>query len=103
MCGDGLWAGVEECDDGNTESGDGCSSSCRLEAGFRCLSQCGGSDACNTVCGDGRRVGGTEECDDGNQEDGDGCSAACLVERGFTCEYGSVDSADFCTLGGMLA
>jgi cysteine-rich repeat protein len=30
-CGDGLRAGREECDDGNTESGDGCSSNCVFE------------------------------------------------------------------------
>ena len=30
-CGDGLVEGAEECDDGNTTSGDGCSASCQLE------------------------------------------------------------------------
>ena len=30
-CGDGTLEGVEECDDGNTTSGDGCSAICRLE------------------------------------------------------------------------
>lgn len=30
-CGDGSRAGREECDDGNTESGDGCSSNCVFE------------------------------------------------------------------------
>jgi cysteine-rich repeat protein len=28
--------GLEECDDGNTESGDGCSSTCMVETGFAC-------------------------------------------------------------------
>ncbi|MBD3247473.1 DUF4215 domain-containing protein [Candidatus Pacearchaeota archaeon] len=31
ICGDGYVEGNEECDDGNTENGDGCSSNCRLE------------------------------------------------------------------------
>ncbi len=31
ICGDGVKEGEEECDDGNTESGDGCSSECLLE------------------------------------------------------------------------
>jgi cysteine-rich repeat protein len=31
ICGDGIIFGDEECDDGNNESGDGCSSSCALE------------------------------------------------------------------------
>jgi len=37
VCGDGLRRGYgEECDDNNTISGDGCSSTCKLEQGFRC-------------------------------------------------------------------
>lgn len=31
VCGDGIVEGAEECDDGNTVDGDGCSSSCRIE------------------------------------------------------------------------
>lgn len=31
-CGDGHTDGTEECDDGNTKSGDGCSATCTLEA-----------------------------------------------------------------------
>ncbi len=34
-CGDGLVIG-EDCDDGNTRDGDGCSSKCKVEAGFTC-------------------------------------------------------------------
>jgi len=30
-CGNGFLEGGEECDDGNTASGDGCSSACRIE------------------------------------------------------------------------
>ena len=30
-CGNGTVEGDEECDDGNTEDGDGCSSSCQKE------------------------------------------------------------------------
>ncbi|KAF4740737.1 Extracellular matrix protein fras1, partial [Perkinsus olseni] len=35
-CGDGLRVGPEECDDGNTRSKDGCSSTCEVEAGWIC-------------------------------------------------------------------
>jgi cysteine-rich repeat protein len=31
VCGDALAGGTEECDDGNTKSGDGCDASCKLE------------------------------------------------------------------------
>jgi cysteine-rich repeat protein len=33
VCGDGLKDVSEECDDGNTQSGDGCDASCKIEAG----------------------------------------------------------------------
>ncbi|KAL3133740.1 hypothetical protein ABBQ32_008228 [Trebouxia sp. C0010 RCD-2024] len=36
LCGNGLVEGLEHCDDGNTASGDGCSSTCQIEEGFRC-------------------------------------------------------------------
>lgn len=61
-CGDGVKEGDEECDDGNTVDGDGCSSQCELE-----------------FCGDGIR-NGDEECDDGNNQDGDGCTSQCQLE-----------------------
>ena len=35
-CGNGNIETGEECDDGNTINGDGCSSACRIEAGFSC-------------------------------------------------------------------
>jgi cysteine-rich repeat protein len=36
-CGDGLLTlGLEECDDNNTDNGDGCSSSCTVEDHFSC-------------------------------------------------------------------
>src|SRR5207237_1557369 len=31
VCGDGLVAGTEECDDGNTLPGDGCNATCHVE------------------------------------------------------------------------
>ena len=31
VCGDGVKEGNEECDDGNTKDGDGCSSNCKIE------------------------------------------------------------------------
>ena len=36
VCGDGFLGLDEDCDDGNTTDGDGCSSSCAEEPGFRC-------------------------------------------------------------------
>ena len=36
VCGNGNLEGIEQCDDGNTLSGDGCSSTCQAEAAFMC-------------------------------------------------------------------
>ncbi|MCA9564029.1 MAG: DUF4215 domain-containing protein, partial [Myxococcales bacterium] len=100
LCGDSTIVAPETCDDGNTDSNDGCSGACQTEDcgdGFvqsflgetcddgnttggdgcsaTCLIESGGGD----VCGDGSRTG-AEECDDGNVADGDGCSATCTVD-----------------------
>ena len=47
-CGDGIPSGAEECDDGNTAAGDGCSSTCTIESGWECAtpSPGGGSHCC---------------------------------------------------------
>jgi cysteine-rich repeat protein len=79
-CGDGVRAGAETCDDGNTASGDGCSESCRIESGYRCT-----GTTCSPLCGD-RIIAGGELCDDGNTTDGDGCSAGCTAEPGWQCD-----------------
>ena len=82
VCGDGVVADNEQCDDGNVGSGDGCSSTCRQEAGHYCAGQ---PSVCATDCGDGI-VAGLEQCDDGNELNEDGCSSACWREPGFGCE-----------------
>ena len=45
VCGDGLRASTEACDDGNQASGDGCSAACAVEAGYVCI---GGEDLVST-------------------------------------------------------
>ena len=96
VCGNSLVEIGEECDDGNTDDSDGCSSVCVIEPGFVCVS---GPDSgpCTTggpgsvslvVCGDSL-VDGAEECDDGNTADSDGCSSTCVIEPGFGCPDGT--------------
>jgi cysteine-rich repeat protein len=63
VCGDGTTGPGEECDDGGTTDGDGCSATCQIEY----------------ICGDGVLDPG-EQCDDGGTTDGDGCSATCQLE-----------------------
>jgi cysteine-rich repeat protein len=84
-CGDGLVNQKdEECDDGNTLPGDGCSGACTKEDFSDCPAK-GGACTSTIVCGDGT-LEGAEVCDDGNHSDGDGCSSDCLVsDPSFDC------------------
>ncbi len=84
-CGDGeINQANEECDDGNSVPGDGCSGVCGKESYFECPTP--GQPCVSTiVCGDSKRGPG-EACDDGNQNDGDGCTSKCnMVEAGYSC------------------
>jgi cysteine-rich repeat protein len=83
VCGDGVVAGAEACDDANAVNGDGCSNTCGVEPGWTC----GGMPSiCETgACGDGI-VAGVEGCDDGNTASGDGCSSTCSVQDGWICD-----------------
>ncbi len=78
-CGDGLVnQPSEECDDGNTVPGDGCSGACTKEDNSQCPPK-GGPCTSTIKCGDGV-IEASEACDDGNTIDGDGCSSDCLVK-----------------------
>ena len=60
LCGNKIINPGEQCDDGNTKDGDGCTAKCQ-----------------KNVCGDGVLWTGKEECDDGNVKDGDECTPLC--------------------------
>jgi fibro-slime domain-containing protein len=81
VCGNNKVEGSEQCDDGNSVAGDGCSPFCRLEP----VCPPGGGP-CSTVCGSGLLLpNDTKKCDDGNTVSGDGCSSTCTIEPGFNC------------------
>ena len=71
-CGDGVRDLVfsEECDDGNTARGDGCSETCQYET-------------LGVGCGDGS-IGPLEKCDDSNTANGDGCNPTCNLTTAVT-------------------
>ncbi len=85
-CGDGFLRtdipGIEQCDDGNTTSGDGCSNMCRNEG-----------------CGNGQIDPG-EQCDGGEfpPVGGDGCDVNCQLEN---CGDGIVNVGEECDGNGM--
>ena len=77
-CGKGYLGDIEECDDGNIEKNDGCSSKCIVEHGWSCeidyYDYYYEESICFTTCGDGIHVLSEEVCDDGNKKNGDGCN-----------------------------
>jgi cysteine-rich repeat protein len=122
VCGDGTVDPGEQCDDGNTAAGDGCSATCTTEVAAKCGDgtvdegeQCddgnatsgdGCSAACKTevagICGDGT-INLGEQCDDGNTAAGDGCSATCQTEAASTCGNGTKEGAEQCDDGNVVA
>ncbi|MCX6750789.1 MAG: DUF4215 domain-containing protein [Candidatus Pacearchaeota archaeon] len=76
-CGNGIKEGLEQCDDGNTLSGDGCSSNCKIE--FCGDNTCNDNETCSTcpcdcgacapTCGDGQ-CNGAETCSTCSQDCG---------------------------------
>ena len=78
ICGNSIIEGDEECDDGNKQAKDGCSSECQLQCGWKCPSL--GTPCVWETCGNGK-LNWFEQCDDGNNNDGDGCSFNCVIEN----------------------
>ena len=83
VCGDGLVDPGEECDDGNTDDGDACLTSCLA-----------------ATCGDGLVERGVEECDDGNRDDRDACGNDCKLP---VCGDGVKEGSEECDLGAANA
>jgi fibro-slime domain-containing protein len=84
-CGDGeINQDEEQCDDGNSFPGDGCSGVCVVEDYWECPDE-GEPCVLTIACGDGV-VDPGEVCDDGNTDDDDGCAADCYtVDPGYYC------------------
>jgi cysteine-rich repeat protein len=109
VCGNTVVESGEDCDDGNTKGGDGCSPTCKSEPyvcgngivespwedcdppgnpnakGEHCNADCFLPGSCCGDCGDGM-VSGTEECDDGCMK---GVPGYCepFVDDGDGCSY----------------
>jgi cysteine-rich repeat protein len=119
MCGNGVVDPGEECDDGNADDTDDCTTQCRIarcgdgfvQPGEECDDgNYDDTDGCvagcvAATCGDGFVQAGVEECDDGNTMDGDACSSDCkagtgcgngIVETGEECDDGNQSNADDC-------
>lgn len=85
VCGDGVQAGFEACDDGNMTPGDGCENDC----------------VPTLLCGNGiLQPANNEECDDNNLDNGDGCDSNCIVEE---CGNGVQQFGEACDGGGETA
>ena len=83
-------------DDGDNDSGDGCSITCQVEHGWICT---GGSiitsDVWSEIWGDGIRFNNNAiYWDDNNTSNGDGWSSTCQVELGWYWTGGSITTPD---------
>jgi cysteine-rich repeat protein len=65
VCGDGVIEIPEQCDDGNTNPGDGCSATCTEEDGYHCV---GEPSECFPLCIDGILDGYETDVDCGGPE-----------------------------------
>ncbi len=114
VCGDGVAAESEGCDDGNQVTGDGCTPSCELrpatcgDATLDDGEECDdgnwfNDDPCSNDCTSNKcgnaREDGFEECDDGNLTDDDACSVKCLENR---CRNGRLDPGEECDDGNQV-
>lgn len=116
VCGDSKVELGEECDDGNTNNGDGCSSNCLLEGAVG-SAVCGNGGICkiNADCQNGAVCSQVsfncvelgEACDDGNTKNGDGCSDHCRLEGSVPgvaqCGNGSIGVGESCDDGNTAA
>jgi cysteine-rich repeat protein len=83
--------GAETCDDSNTNNGDGCSSTCTVEANYECPSP---RTSCNPICGDGKKIG-NEVCDTNGAP---GCINSCSkVDPHYTCSTNAGTKLTTCT------
>jgi len=110
VCGDGVVAGGEACDDGNKDNSDACLDTCVLatcgdgfvqagvedcddanaDNGDACLDTCAAAS-----CGDGLVQAGVEDCDDANDLDSDGCLNTCTAAKcGDGVEWAGVEACD---------
>lgn len=102
VCGNGVSESGEECDDGNKQSADGCSSSCRKEDSQAiCLSQFGMTGTCaECICE--KCATEVRECyARGNQAERDACRSTteCVLKekcQGLNCYCGSSATSSAC-------
>jgi cysteine-rich repeat protein len=130
VCGDGIIsAGVgEQCDDGNSASGDGCNAACQVENGWICTGTpstctpscgngvwnpgeaCDGADLHGGTCQSQGFAGGTLACSAGCTYDTSGCLASVcpngVREGGEECDgsdFGGQTCASFGFVAGSLS
>jgi len=95
VCGDGIIAIGEECDDDNTYSGDGCSDTCMIESNGGCTGEPSSCEICNDqIDNDGD---GLTDCDDDKCIGNEACASVCgngNLESGEACDNG--DGNGYC-------
>lgn len=98
VCGNGVVEKGEECDDGNTDDEDGCSSTCRHEEGWQCdeTGDCERIEICDNGIDD--TDNGLIDCEDPSCDTDSACRTDCSAQS--TCTTGgSSDVVSVCTDG----
>ena len=100
-CGDGLidrpndYIEIEQCDDGNNMSEDGCSSNCVIESSWFCE---GATSVCTKLCGN-NKIDPGELCDDGtNNGLPNHCNLDCTGSTSTLCGNNILEIGEECEL-----
>ncbi|MDG2305489.1 MAG: DUF4215 domain-containing protein [Candidatus Binatia bacterium] len=110
VCGDGVAVlGREACDDGDTDNGDGCSSTCTVESGWDCssgtcvdINECAtNADNCDTNATCSNTTGNFDcDCNAGYTGDGQTCETECgdgIPVGAEECDDGNTNDGDCCS------
>src|SRR5215831_3729850 len=98
-CGDGILQCNEQCDDGNTNDGDGCSHDCKIECGDGVKQA---NEKCDTAIPAGMPGACPTSCDDQNactidSLNGTGCQQECVHGAITACQAGDGCCPSTCT------
>ncbi|MBM4358210.1 MAG: DUF4215 domain-containing protein [Deltaproteobacteria bacterium] len=101
ICGNAIVEGEEQCDDGNSDDGDGCTNAC-TKGGATTSSGSNSMASGGSTCGNSKLDPG-EECDDGNDVDTDTCKNNCTSNASKTCGNNMLDAGEECDDGNKVA
>jgi cysteine-rich repeat protein len=99
-CGNGIQGVAEECDDGNTEDNDGCSSECIIELASTCGDgTCDSDETCSSCISDCVSIVGEPACSEGQTCEEDFGVGTCSVAAPESCGDSVISGEEECDDG----